>query len=78
MRYDVRCASCQKVFEIVRPMNESSDILCDCGEKCSILISGGEGFKVSGQKRVQDFQKPSNTIGDGIGPDYYKEVRKSD
>lgn len=62
MRYDYRCTSCKKVFEVRHGMKENPKIVCACGGKTERLIRfGGEVFTKgygwldrSGVKRDRD------------------------
>lgn len=49
-RYDYRCSSCGKVFEVEHPMTEHPDIACpDCGASAAKVFSAsGISFQGSG------------------------------
>ena len=42
-RYDYRCTSCDKVFEVEHPMGETPEVKCpECGgSSCTEATSGG-------------------------------------
>lgn len=49
-RYDYRCSSCGKVFEVEHPMSEHPEITCpECGSSCERVFSAsGISFKGTG------------------------------
>lgn len=49
-RYDYRCSSCGKVFEVEHPMSEHPEISCpECGSSCErVFEPSGIAFKGSG------------------------------
>lgn len=49
-RYDYRCTSCDKVFEIEHPMGETPEVKCpECGGECErVFGTNGIVFKGSG------------------------------
>ena len=49
-RYDYHCPSCDDVFEVEHPMNETPDVKCPkCGAECErVFGASGIVFKGSG------------------------------
>ena len=57
-KYDYRCTTCDKVFEVEHPMNERPEVTCpDCGSPAERVFSAsgihfeGHGFYNTDQRK---------------------------
>lgn len=77
--YDYYCPKCESEKEIIHPMSESPEILCDeCGEKMKIAIKNAN-FQLKGMGWVSKgngtASKPIHTVEKGVAvPSYLKDT----
>lgn len=64
-RYDYKCPSCEKQFEVEHPMSEKPTILCpDCGEVCQrVFTPSGIHFEGHGFYNT-DRRKSMGSVGE--------------
>ena len=78
-RYDYRCTSCGKVFEVSHGMREHPEVVCpDCGAAASRELSAsGIVLKGSGFYNTDQRGSSSATPATGAGKDGSESVKTS-
>lgn len=78
-RYDYRCTSCDKVFEVEHPMGETPEVKCpECGGECErVFGTNGIVFKGSGFYNTDQRGSSSATPATGAGKDNSESAKAS-